>query len=167
MACRLGYDYGLNLEHSQLGLSPAELQTRRRLLRSCILYDKGWSLYQGRPTSIKNSDIEVSQMTDLFSRMGNFGDSEELQRSARRDMGVDEVENLVLDAMLELLEMASKVQEKTHSNHLPGMSSDENALVEIAALGSNLNSWSARLPPQIRWSAENAKTAPSLFFIMQ
>jgi hypothetical protein len=167
VACRLAFDYGLNLEHSQLGLSPAELQSRRRLLRSCILYDKGWSLYLGRPTSIKNSDLDMSQLTDMFSHLGSFGESENFRRPAGPDMDVDEVENLVFDAMLELLEIASKVQEKTHSDNLPGTSFDENSLVEIAALGSNLNAWSARLPSQLRWTTENAQKAPSLFFIMQ
>ncbi|KIX98584.1 uncharacterized protein Z520_05885 [Fonsecaea multimorphosa CBS 102226] len=164
IACRLAFDYGLNLEHSQLGLSQAEIQSRRRLLRSCILYDRGWSLYLGRPTSIKNSDLDISQLTDMFSRLGGLSELGRVQKPA--SSAIDETENMVYNAMLELLEMASKVQEKTHSDIPPGSDSHGNLLVEIAALGNKLNSWSARLPQEIRWSPENAEKAASLYFIM-
>ncbi|OQU94851.1 Fungal specific transcription factor domain-containing protein [Cladophialophora immunda] len=164
IACRLAFDYGLNLEHSQLGLSQAEIQSRRRLLRSCILYDRGWSLYLGRPTSIKNSDLDMSQLADMFSRLGGLCGLDRLPTLAQPAM--DETENMLYEATLELLDIASKVQEKTHSDIAPGSDTHGNLLVEIAALGNSLNSWSARLPPQIRWTPENAEKAPSLYFIM-
>jgi hypothetical protein len=40
MACRLGFDLGLNLDTSQLGLTEQEVQIRHMVLWACAVYDK-------------------------------------------------------------------------------------------------------------------------------
>ncbi|EXJ76480.1 uncharacterized protein A1O5_00988 [Cladophialophora psammophila CBS 110553] len=128
-----------------------------------------WDYHRQKYSHVGDCSVPVffmTELTDMFSRLGGFCDLDKPQTSAGSDADIDEVENLVYDAMLQLLEIASKVQEKTHSDILPGSESHEHLLLEVAALGNNLSSWSARLPPLLRWSPENAKRAPSLYFVM-
>jgi hypothetical protein len=40
MACRLGFDLGLNLDTTQLGLTEQEVQIRHMVLWACAVYDK-------------------------------------------------------------------------------------------------------------------------------
>ena len=40
MACRLGFDLGLNLDTTQLGLTEREVQIRHMVLWACAVYDK-------------------------------------------------------------------------------------------------------------------------------
>lgn len=162
--CRLAFDFGLNLDCSNLGLSKEEVKFRKDLLRSCVIYDQAWALYLGRTTNMKISDISMACLPSRFSHLSSS------ERSLHRDESVSSDEDLhgqILDVLLELSELSSKVQELAQPKLAPGLIADENRLVDVAALNTRLKSWYSTLPPRLAWTAENARDAPRVFFLMQ
>jgi hypothetical protein len=156
--CRLAFDFGLNLDCSKLELSE-EIKFRKDLLCSCIIYDQAWALYLGRPTNMKISDIASSCLRRRVSNVDR-PISEQLSSD-------DDLRGQISDALLELSELNSKIQEIAQPRLTPGTIADENRLIEVAALDMKLKSWYTALPSRLTWTPENVKQAPRLFFMMQ
>ncbi|EXJ68763.1 uncharacterized protein A1O5_07694 [Cladophialophora psammophila CBS 110553] len=152
ISCRLAFDFGLNLDCSELGLSEGDMKFRNKLLRSCIIYDRAWALYLGRPTYIKLCDISSSCLNKPIT-------SEALSSD-------EDIQEQILDALIDLSELCSRIQEVAQPRLSPGPIADENRLTDVAALDTELKSWYSTLPSRLRWTPDNVKNARRLFFIM-
>jgi hypothetical protein len=70
MAMRLCYDIGLHLDSRQSGMSEREIDIRKMTLWACVIYDRYWSLFLGRPLTIKTADLEINSLANQFERLG-------------------------------------------------------------------------------------------------
>ena len=129
------------------------MQFRSNLLRSCILHDKSWSLYFGRPTSINSSSsmLPCCRSPSTGSPGSPF------------DVDTPTAELKAQIAMLDLAEMTIKFQQTAHMRNLLA----DKEYLELAASDSELNSWYEALPADLRWTPENLENATSMFFLLQ
>lgn len=166
-SCRLAFDFGLNLDCAGLGVSEAETKFRKDLLRSCMIYDRAWASYLGRPTNMKLCDISSACLPDRVSNGSNIDTS--LSESTGDELLSSEhdLHGQILDALLGLMELSTGIQEVAQPRLTPGTIADENRLMDVAALDTKLKSWSSTLPRRLKWTPENVKKAPGLFFMMQ
>ncbi|EXJ76461.1 uncharacterized protein A1O5_00969 [Cladophialophora psammophila CBS 110553] len=164
-SCRLAFDFGLNLDCSRFGLSTEETKFRKDLLRSCLIYDQAWALYVERPTNMKISDISRSCLTN---RVSCLNDSGVVQRKSRNEStGLNgDLHGHILDALLELSELSSKIQALAQPRLTFGSIADEDRLIDVAALDAKLKTWYSMLPARLTWTEENLRDAPRLFFII-
>jgi len=126
-------------------------------LWACWIYDKYWALFLGRPTSIKNSDLEIYSLSKHFERLGTC-------RPAGHEKNL---ETQIYEALLDLMELAGKITENTDSNSGQIDSQvDRNAYLRMASLDRELGVWYARLPDALRWTPQNIQTAPMSFFLL-
>ncbi|KAJ9658282.1 hypothetical protein H2201_007841 [Coniosporium apollinis] len=156
MAVRLAFDIGLHLDTRSSNLPEREVEVRRMTLWACVIYDKYWALFLGRPTSMKSSDLEIYSLTNQFERLGTCKPSGP-QKS---------LETQIYEALLDLMELAGKITENTDGNYQTNASVDRNAHLRIAALDRELNNWYTRLPEPLRWTQANIETAPFSFFLL-
>lgn len=70
MAMRLCYDIGLHLDSRKSGMSEREIDIRKMTLWACVIYDRYWSLFLGRPLTIKTADLEINSLSTQFERLG-------------------------------------------------------------------------------------------------
>lgn len=158
MAMRLCYDIGLQLDTRQVGLSQREVDVRRMTLWACVIYDRYWSLFLGRPLTMKSVDLEIYSLADQFERLGTC-----MPAGPSRS-----INTRIYEALIDLMEVAGHIVEhaefrKTHSpEHTP----DQAAYFRMAALDKDLHSWAARLPVDLRYTEENRKNAPFSFYLL-
>ncbi|KIW29740.1 uncharacterized protein PV07_05529 [Cladophialophora immunda] len=164
-SCRLAFDFGLNLDCSRFQLSEAETKFRKDLLHSCLLYDQAWALYVERPTNMKIADISSSC---LANRISHVKDGSVLHgKSINESLPTHEdIQGQILDALLELSELSSRIQALAQPRLSLGRIADEDRLIDVAALDAKLKSWYTMLPPRLAWTEENIRDGPRLFFIM-
>lgn len=127
-------------------------------LWACVVYDKYWALFLGRPTSIKSSDLEMYDLTKLFDRLGQC-----------QPAGPSRTfETQIYEALLVLMELAGKITDNIEAR--VSMSDtvviDHDAYLRMAALDREFGRWYARLPDPLKWSPENIRTAPLSFFLL-
>ncbi|KAF7563860.1 hypothetical protein G7046_g249 [Stylonectria norvegica] len=150
MASRLCFDLGLNQDSTEPDLSRLEQQVRKTVLWSCFTIDRYWGLFLGRRTSIKWTDLALTDkdhpMRDCFP-MGQ-------QRS---------LETEIYEALIHLMELASRLTDAVHCEH-PKL--DASAYFLAAGLDLELRSWYNRLSNRLKWSADKLETAPSGYFIL-
>ncbi|KAF1935429.1 hypothetical protein EJ02DRAFT_507073 [Clathrospora elynae] len=162
MAVRLAFDIGLHLDTRLSGLPECEIEIRQMTLWACVIYDKYWALFLGRPTSMKSSDLEIYQLTKQFERLGTC-------RPAGNEKNM---ETIIYEALLDLMELAGKITENTDPHRSQNTNSDSHTVVDrdqymrMAALDREFSSWYARLPEQLRWTSNNIATAPFSFFLL-
>ncbi|KAF1846269.1 uncharacterized protein K460DRAFT_339333 [Cucurbitaria berberidis CBS 394.84] len=160
MAVRLAFDIGLHLDARLSGLSEREIEIRQMTLWACVIYDKYWALFLGRPTSMKSSDLEIYSLTTQFARLGTCLPSGPSKST----------ETLIYEALIDLMELAGKITENMdpHLSQNPEShtSVDRNQYLRMAALDREFSSWYARLPEQLRWTPNNIATAPFSFFLL-
>ncbi|KAH3920552.1 hypothetical protein HBI56_071570 [Parastagonospora nodorum] len=157
MAVRLAFDIGLHLDTRLSGLPEREIEIRQMTLWACVIYDKYWALFLGRPTSMKSSDLEIYHLSKQFERLG-----------ACRPAGAGKsMETTIYEALIDLMELAGKITENMdpHSKN-PESAIDRNQYMRMAALDREFSSWYARLPEQLRWTPNNIATAPFSFFLL-
>lgn len=153
-ACRLAFDIGLNLDCSALDFPERELQIRHMVLWACIIYDQYWALFLGRPTTIKTSDLAISQRSEHCQRFGEC-----------RPSGPEKkLETLIYEALLDLMDLTGKITERVASGNPP---LNRNAYLCMAAQDLDLNTWYMRLPEPLQWNPGNVATAPFSFFVLQ
>jgi hypothetical protein len=70
MANRLCFEIGLHLDTSSSGASQRDTEIARMTLWACIVYDRYWALFLGRPTMMKPADMEVYRLCRDFERLG-------------------------------------------------------------------------------------------------
>lgn len=165
-ACRLAFDFGLNLDASSLGLPEAEVRFRNNLLRSCMIYDRAWALYLERPTNMKLCDISSCCLNTRVSEATSSSSSPQ-GSPVGGDLSIIDIHGQLLDALLDLTEISSRISEVAQPRLVAGAIADENRLIDVAILDTKLKSWYAALPSQLKWTPENVKSAPRLFFMMQ
>jgi hypothetical protein len=125
-------------------------------LWACVIYDKYWALFLGRPTSMKSSDLEIYTLAKQFERLGTC-----------RPAGPEKaLETQIYEALIDLMELAGKIADGMDSRHAPDVSIDRNAYLRMAALDREFSNWYARLPEQLRWTPHNIATAPFSFFLL-
>ncbi|KAF2265491.1 hypothetical protein CC78DRAFT_493402 [Lojkania enalia] len=157
LAVRLAFDIGLHLDSRMSGLPEREVEIRQMTLWACVIYDKYWALFLGRPTSMKSSDLEIYSLTKQFERLGTC-----------RPAGPEKsMETQVYEALLDLMELAGKITENMDprtQNH--GTTIDRDQYLRMAALDREFSNWYARLPECLRWTPANIATAPFSFFLL-
>lgn len=156
MANRLCFDIGLHLDASNTGASQRDIEIGRMTLWACIVYDKYWALFLGRPTMMKPSDLEVYRLSTEFERLGTSYPA-----------GVEKSrETQVYEALLDLMELAGKITEIMDQASRLSTNIDHHVYFRMSALHRELESWYSRLPVSLQWNAENIATAPFSFFLL-
>ncbi|KKY25831.1 putative nitrogen assimilation transcription factor nit-4 [Diplodia seriata] len=156
MGVRLAFDIGLHLETRSSGLSEREVDVRHMTLWACVIFDKYWSLFLGRPTAIKSSDLEVYTLAKRFERLGAcLPNGPELS-----------LETQIYEALIDLMEIAGKAAENREATAVAGGSFDRTDYRSLVALDRELNGWNSRLPEALKWESANIQTAPRSFFVL-
>ncbi|KAM3421530.1 hypothetical protein BST61_g1919 [Cercospora zeina] len=158
MAMRLCYDLGLQLDSRNTGLSQREMDVRRMTLWACVIYDRYWSLFLGRPLTMKSCDLEVYSLTNQFERLGTC-----MPVGAGQSMHTK-----IYEALIELMEIAGKIVEEAEfrNHHDTDHTPDQSAYFKMAALDREIRNWAARLSPELRYTEENKRNAPLSFYLL-
>jgi hypothetical protein len=169
MANRLAFDIGLHLDCRNNGLPDQEIEIRHMVMRACVIYDKYWALFLGRPTSIKNQDIGMDLLSKRLSA---------LNPSMHGSAPTDEKSMLteVFEQLVELMELAGRIVETRENrrgsrgadpnNVLAANEAEDNAYLHVINLDRQLQNWYRRLPDHLSWKPANIKTAPISFFLL-
>jgi hypothetical protein len=158
MAMRLCYDIGLHLDSRQSGMTQREIDIRKMTMWACVIYDRYWSLFLGRPTTMKSADLEIYSLSEQFERLGTC-----------MPAGPQKSQNTrIYEALLDLMEIAGKIVE--NSEHRRQQNSletpDQSAYFRMAALDREIHNWAAKLPADLRYTEENRASAPFSFYLM-
>ena len=171
MSNRLAFDIGLHLDCTNNGMPDQEVQIRRMVMRACVIYDRYWALFLGRPTSIKSQDIGMELLSDKLSLL-------------QSDFAPPPERNLVLEIyeqLIELMELAGRIVEmrdqhavkrkatlsSSSSNNMFALNeAEDNAYLHVINLDRQLQNWYRRLPEHLAWKPANIKTAPYSFFLL-
>ncbi|QDS70192.1 hypothetical protein FKW77_006514 [Venturia effusa] len=156
MAVRIAFDIGLHLDTRLSGLPEREVEIRRMTLWACVIYDKYWALFLGRPTSMKSSDLEVYHLSKQFERLGTC-----LPAGPEKAL-----ETQIYEALLDLMELAGKITENMDPRSQTDAAVDRDAYLRMAALDREFGNWYARLPDALKWTPLNINTAPFSFFTL-
>lgn len=125
-------------------------------LWACVIYDKYWALFLGRPTSMKSADLEVYHLAKQFERLGTC-----------KPAGPEKaLETQIYEALLDLMELAGKITENMDPRAQTDANIDRDAYLRMAALDREFGNWYARLPEPLRWTPQNIHTAPFSFFLL-
>lgn len=139
------------------GLPDREVEIRRMTLWACVIYDKYWALFLGRPTSMKSSDLEVYHLSKQFERLGTSFLPAGPETS---------LETQIYEALLDLMELAGKITENMDPRSQVDANIDRDAYLRMAALDREFGNWYARLPEPLKWTPANINTAPFSFFLL-
>ncbi|KAL4985913.1 fungal-specific transcription factor domain-containing protein [Aspergillus falconensis] len=155
MAYRLCFDVGLHLDRSGSGVSESDIEIGRMTLWACVIFDRYWALFLGRPTALKPDDLEIYELSQRFDRLGTS------PPGSRKNLELQ-----IYQALFELMEMAGKITGITHHGSSRDANLDRLMYLRMAALDSELERWYARLPEALKYTAEKAATAPPSFFLL-
>ncbi|KAK0912022.1 hypothetical protein LTR02_003129 [Friedmanniomyces endolithicus] len=158
MAMRLAVDIGLHLDSSHTGMAEREIDIRRMTLWACVIYDRYWSLFLGRPTTMKSADLEIYSLSNRFERLGTC-----------KPAGPERSLNTrIYEALIDLMEIAGKIVENAeHRKHAETLQNpDQSAYFRMAAIDRELHNWAARLPQNLRYTEENRAFAPYSFYLL-
>ncbi|KAK1676595.1 fungal-specific transcription factor domain-containing protein [Colletotrichum godetiae] len=166
MANRLAFDIGLHLDCRNSGFDDREVDIRHMVMRACVIYDKYWSLFLGRPTSIKSQDVGMDLLSRRFSQltslMGTPGPTNQENQTVE-----------IYDQLVELMELAGRIVEARDSRQAPKSAhereradGEEDAYLQSANLDRQLQNWYRRLPEHLQWKPANIKHAPFSYFLL-
>ncbi|KAI0451931.1 fungal-specific transcription factor domain-containing protein [Xylaria acuta] len=170
MANHLALDIGLHVDCSNIGLSEREVHVRRRVMKACFLYDRYWALFLGRPTSIKDWDLDLDISKAAIST----------SCSSERDPGIPAVtqtmEEEIYEQFVELMNLAGQIVEsryETRPSHDANQATsqtlnetEKNVSTDVLTLGQHLRDWYGRLPSHLTWGPDNIRTAPCSYFLL-
>lgn len=156
MANRLCFEIGLHLDTTNTGASQRETEIGRMTLWACIVYDKYWALFLGRPTMMKHTDLEVYKLSVEFERLGSS-----LPAGPAKSR-----ETQLYEALLDLMELAGKITEIMDQASKLNTNIDHHVYFRMSALHRELESWYSRLPKTLQWDADNIATSPFSFFLL-
>ncbi|KAI0512942.1 fungal-specific transcription factor domain-containing protein [Xylaria bambusicola] len=169
MASRLAFDMGLHIDCSTIQLSDQEVRVRRRAMKACVLYDKYWSLFQGRATSITSHHIDFDLSKATVFTTQSFGHTPYIPT------GTEMVDEEIHKQFFELMSLATSNFDHRvrvgrnggldRSDSFPIHAADEDDSTEIL-LDQQLHDWYRRLPSHLSWEPENAITAPCSYFLL-
>ncbi|KAK5277645.1 hypothetical protein LTR16_009532, partial [Cryomyces antarcticus] len=97
-------------------------------LWACVVYDKYWALFLGRPTSMKSTDLEIYNLTKQFERLG----------SCKPAGPQKSLETQIYEALLDLMELAGKITENIDPRSQSAVNIDRNGYLRMAALDREL-----------------------------
>lgn len=163
MANRLAFDIGLHLSCGN-AIPQQETRIRDMVMKSCVIYDRYWGLFLGRPLAIKSQDVDL--LSNCFSQL-----THSLGESERGDMARE-----IYEQLIELMELAGRIVESRsmtcvdntpeQANTFDTGETEENAYLQVINLDRQLQNWYRRLPEYLAWKAPNIKTAPYSFFLL-
>ncbi|EEU44221.1 uncharacterized protein NECHADRAFT_74381 [Fusarium vanettenii 77-13-4] len=157
MANRLAFDIGLHLDCTSK-MSEQDTKIRNMAMQACVIYDRYWGLFLGRPLAIKSQDVDL--LSNRFSQLISIG-----LDPPKQDMIAE-----IYEQLIELMELAGRIVEirdLTGSNR--GSSAgeaEENRYLQVVNLDRQLQNWYRRLPERLSWKPSNLKTAPYSFFLL-
>ena len=173
MANRLAFDVGLHLDCRNNDMPEQEVQIRQMTMRACIIYDRYWALFLGRPTSIKNQDIGMELLIDKLSLTSPSPPGGDYRH---QDVANHGIVKEVHAQLVELMELASRIVETRENNvvkknidstNMFAMNEVEhNAYLHVISLDRQLQNWYRRLPEHLTWKPANIKTAPYSYFLL-
>ncbi|KAJ2895271.1 Nitrogen assimilation transcription factor nirA [Zalerion maritima] len=169
MANRLAFDIGLHLDSRQNpGISEQEIQNRALAMRACVIYDKYWALFLGRPTSIKSQDLSFDLLSQHFGKLLSDPSTGASYRSPRKDLSEE-----IYDQLTELMEIAGRIAETRNTLAKAEQQSvfslhegEDNSYMHVVNLDRQLTAWYKRLPSHLSWTPPNIKSAPFSFFLL-
>lgn len=158
MAMRLCYDIGLQLDSRQAGLSQREMDIRKMTLWACVIYDRYWSLFLGRPLTMKSVDLDIYSLADQFERLGTCMPAGQSKSINTR----------IYEALIELMEIAGKIVEHAEFRQSLEIAQgpDQQAYFKMAGLDRDLHNWVSHLPQDLRYTEENRANAPYSFYLL-
>ncbi|KAI0160650.1 fungal-specific transcription factor domain-containing protein [Xylariaceae sp. FL1272] len=174
MANRLAFDVGLHLDCSNNGLPEHEVRIRQMVMRACILYDKYWALFLGRPTSIKSQDVGMDLLSKRFSStLRSLGSEPEPSKPTNTKAAEEEIH----DQLMELMDLAGRITEirehkaksryaVDHANMFAISEAEDNAYMHVISLDRQLQNWYRRLPDHLTWNPANIKNAVFSYFLL-
>ncbi|RBR01298.1 hypothetical protein VDGD_01189 [Verticillium dahliae] len=180
MANRLAFDIGLHLDCRDNGISDIEIDIRHMAMRACVIYDKYWALFLGRPTSIKNQDIGMDLLSKHFSQLSSML-QDGTSTPDKKSTGIE-----IYEQLIELMELAGRIVETRENNRVSSSrnanispdqqgitdaagadaDAEDNAYLHVINLDRQLQNWYRRLPDHLQWKPANIKTAPYSFFLL-
>ncbi|ORY68580.1 fungal-specific transcription factor domain-containing protein [Pseudomassariella vexata] len=174
MANRLSFDIGLHHNWNNSGVTEVEVQIRRMVMRACVLLDRYWALFLGRPTSIKTHGVSSNILSPQpsYTSSANVVNSQAHQSQLfKRPLAVE-----INDQLLELMELAGRIADIQNHKNLNSSSSQSHFVAEneakdatysqLADLDREFQNWYHRLPEHLAWKPLNTKGAPSSFFLL-
>ncbi|KAF4969101.1 hypothetical protein FZEAL_10295 [Fusarium zealandicum] len=164
MANRLAFDIGLHLDCSNNNLSEQETRIRNMVMRACVIYDRYWGLFLGRPLAIKSQDVDL--LSSRFSQLTSNGFD-----APKRDLVAE-----IYEQLIELMELAGRIVETrdlTVSNNttdqynmFAATEAEDNRYLQVISLDRQLQNWYRRLPDHLAWKPGNIKKVPYSFFLL-
>ncbi|KAL2268432.1 hypothetical protein VTJ83DRAFT_3278 [Remersonia thermophila] len=155
MASRLAFDIGLHVQPGA-DVSELEAQTRRQAMSACVMFDRRWALFLGRPTSVKMQDVRV----DIVPRPSAAASS------------ADAAHRAIHRQMFELLELAGRVADFQNAiaggaHAFPSKAAEDRAYLHFVGLERLFHNWYRRLnETELAWRPVNIKTARAGFFLL-
>jgi hypothetical protein len=152
MAFRLVFDVGLHVDPASLNLTEREAQIRHMVLWACIANDKYWSLYLGRPATIKIPDLAPACLSMDFGPL-----------ISTRPFGHDkQLSTKVYEALLKLMEIVGQLCDLEVKR--PAKTSD--GYFKVSAIEQELTNWNRDLPSELHWTSGNIEIMPASFFLL-
>ncbi|KAK0391456.1 hypothetical protein NLU13_0957 [Sarocladium strictum] len=149
---RMVYDAGLHIDHSCLGISPRDTQIRDMVLWASLTADRLWSLYLGRPTTLKLADISPNCLSYVFDP------SDPSDPAVRQKPLVTRV----YEALLQMMERVGQLCDLRGPR--PTRSAD--SCLQLAAIGQQLRDWYTELPRDLQWSDSPGPDMPLSYFLL-
>jgi hypothetical protein len=153
MSFRLVFDVGLHVDSNELQLTEREVEIRHMVLWACLINDTHYSIYMGRPSYFKTTDIAPSCMSKDFSRLIASREPRPYLKS---------LETKVYESLLHLMELVGPLCDLEVKK--PWKTTD--AYFKIAAVDRELTSWLAELPVELKWTDENIANGPAPFYLL-
>ncbi|KAB5513620.1 regulatory protein CefR [Coniochaeta sp. 2T2.1] len=153
MSLRLVIDVGLHVDPSPLRLSVRETQIRYMVLWACLVNDRYWSLYLGRPTTLKACDIAPTCLSKDFTSLICCGPSGREKMLTTR----------IYEAQLQLMDLVSPLCDRSGVAR-PARTTEN--YFKIVALDEDLHSWYDGLPEDLKWPPQEPNM-PMSYFLLQ
>ena len=153
MCFRIIFDAGLHVDPSPLGLPERDTQIRQMVLWACMTTDRLWSLYLGRPTTIKTSNVSPNCLSFDFGRMILCRPSWHDKKSVTR----------IYEALLRMMEHVSQLCDL----RAPRPPKSTETYFRLAAIDQQLRDWCTSLPAHLQWSSETHATMPPPYYLLQ
>ncbi|KAI8683796.1 Zn(2)-C6 fungal-type domain-containing protein [Fusarium keratoplasticum] len=157
MANRLAFDIGLHLDCTSK-MSEQDTKIRNMAMQACVIYDRYWGLFLGRPLAIKSQDVDL--LSNRFSQLISIG----------LDPPKQDMTSEIYEQLIELMELAGRIVEiRDLTGSSRGSSAgeaEENRYLQVVNLDRQLQNWYRRLPERLSWKPSNLKTAPYSFFLL-
>lgn len=115
---------------------------------------RAWSLFFGRPTTIKENDLGCSS-TRRIAMGPRLCDYAGLELKEQME---------IYEAHTQFFALASKI---VNDSDLQAGYSGASVYSTVTALDKELNAWYLNLPPSLQWRPENIERAHFSFFLLQ